>query len=101
VGRELTKAYEELVVWPIYKHLQYFIAPKGEFTVLVPPAAPAGGPGRPTPSEAQLRLELGVLTNNEALTRRKALKVLADRHGMAVNELYRLLDDARNGGHIT
>jgi hypothetical protein len=45
------------------------------------------------PSAAQLRLEVGELTNNSALTKRKALKVLADRHGMAVNQLYRLLGD--------
>ena len=41
-----------------------------------------------------LLAELGDLTNKSPLTKRKAFKILADRHGMAVNELYRLLDDA-------
>jgi hypothetical protein len=38
-----------------------------------------------------LRLELGNLTNNNATKRRQALKILADRHGMTVNDLYRQL----------
>ena len=36
VGRELTKAYEELVVQPISHHLEHFAVPKGEFTILTP-----------------------------------------------------------------
>jgi 16S rRNA (cytidine1402-2'-O)-methyltransferase len=91
VGRELTKAHEELVVWPIRQHIEYFSNPKGEFTVLVPPADPTDVEGRTVPETAVLRRELGELTNNVGVTRRQALKVLADRHGMAVNELYRVL----------
>ena len=101
VGRELTKSYEELVVWPISQHLQHFEAPKGEFTVLVPPAVPSETPRGPLPSRAELQRELGELTNNLPLNRRKALKVLADRHGVAVNELYRLLGDSDEDGHTT
>ena len=44
VGRELTKAHEELVVWPIYQLIEYFSEPKGEFTVLVPPAESGRAP---------------------------------------------------------
>jgi 16S rRNA (cytidine1402-2'-O)-methyltransferase len=91
VGRELTKAHEELVVWPIYQHIEYFSEPKGEFTVLVPPAGPTEPGDRPVPETDDLRREFGELTNNGEVTRRQALKVLAERHGMAVNELYRIL----------
>ena len=35
IGRELTKAYEELVVNPISLHLEHFTEPKGEFTLVV------------------------------------------------------------------
>jgi 16S rRNA (cytidine1402-2'-O)-methyltransferase len=93
VGRELTKAYEELVVWPIRQQIQYFTAPKGEFTVLVPPPGPTEAGESIMPSAAQIRAEIGELTNSEALTKRKALKILADRHGVGVNQLYRVLGD--------
>ena len=90
IGRELTKAYEELVVQPIVLHLEYFTHPKGEFTVLVPPA-----PLDPSPAEApplaQLQQEFGELTNSDGMTRREALRELAGRHRMRVNDLYKLL----------
>ena len=98
VGRELTKAYEELVVWPIVQHLEYFTSPKGEFTILVPPAVPEAGIEKLPPSPAALRLELGQLTNIDGSTRRRALKVLADRHGVSVNELYKLLGGSTDEG---
>jgi 16S rRNA (cytidine1402-2'-O)-methyltransferase len=98
VGRELTKTYEELVVWPIRQHLEYFTSPKGEFTILVPPAVPEKGREKQPPSPAELRLELGQLTNIGGSTRRRALKVLADRHGVSVNELYRLLGGSTDEG---
>ena len=98
VGRELTKVYEELVIWPISQHLLHFSEPKGEFTVLVPPAATPDKTAGPAPAPSDLRLELGELTYKSPLSKRKALKILADRHGMAVNELYRLLDDVDNDG---
>ena len=98
VGRELTKTYEELVIWPITQHLQYFTSPKGEFTILVPPAVPEEGSEKQPPSPAELRVELGQLTNVDGTTRRRALKVLADRHGVSVNELYRLLGGSTDEG---
>ena len=53
---------------------------------------------RDASSTLELRSEFGELTNNGALTRRQALKVLAERHRMAVNELYRLLDERLTDG---
>jgi 16S rRNA (cytidine1402-2'-O)-methyltransferase len=93
VGRELTKAHEEFVVCPISQHLQYFAEPRGEFTLLVPPRAMVSTADKELPSTAQLLHELGEMTNNSGSTRRQALKVLAERHGVSVNELYRLLGD--------
>jgi hypothetical protein len=73
--------------------------PRGEFTLLVPPAAALNEADAFRPSAEQLCVEFGELTNNGASTRRQALKVLAERHGIAVNELYRLLDDSHDEGH--
>jgi 16S rRNA (cytidine1402-2'-O)-methyltransferase len=101
VGRELSKAHEELVVWPIGQLLEYFNAPKGEFTVLVPPRDRADDPEPETPDADQLRHEFGELTDNLGVTRRQALKVLAERHGMAVNDLYRLLGRQSEDSQMT
>jgi 16S rRNA (cytidine1402-2'-O)-methyltransferase len=101
IGRELTKAHEELVVQPITEHLVYFAQPKGEFTVLVPPPAPAQTDKRIPPPVDQLLHEFGELTNIIGSSRRQALKVLAARHGMAVNDLYRLLGGPGDGSQLT
>ncbi len=101
VGRELTKAHEELVVCPIYQHIQYFSEPRGEFTLLVPPRILSENAGLVVPKPEDLQHELGELTNNGASTTRQALKVLAERHGVSVNDLYRLLGKDRADGHKT
>jgi 16S rRNA (cytidine1402-2'-O)-methyltransferase len=91
IARELTKAHEELVVRPIAELLEYFVEPRGEFTILIPPVAtPGEAPARP--SLAQLQTELGELTKLPGVKPRQALKILADRYGLTVNELYRELD---------
>jgi 16S rRNA (cytidine1402-2'-O)-methyltransferase len=92
VARELTKKHEELVVQPITALLQRFQEPKGEFTILVPPATNAIDASQARPSEADLRLELVRITENNALSRRDALKRLSERYGVPVNELYRILE---------
>jgi len=93
IGRELTKAHEELVVCPISEALRRFSEPRGEFTVLLPPAPPTTE-ALPTPTAAQLTTELGELTSSGVGSKRQALKLLAERHGLTVNALYRILQQA-------
>jgi 16S rRNA (cytidine1402-2'-O)-methyltransferase len=97
IARELTKTHEEYVIRPITDHLLHFLEPKGEFTVLLPPSA-VDESARALPAVSQLREELGELTNSGGLRRRKALKVLAERHGMAVNDLYKALGGTDEDG---
>ena len=94
VARELTKIHEELVVQPISALLERFQDPVGEFTVLLPPVESSPVPLPTPPDAARLESELGEITKNGRLKRREALKVLADRHGMTVNQLYKLLGNA-------
>ena len=95
VAREMTKAHEELVVRPINELLAYFTEPRGEFTLLLPPRT---GPvvEVAAPDAETVSLEFGELTKNKGLKRREALKVIADRYGIGVNALYKLLGDARS-----
>jgi 16S rRNA (cytidine1402-2'-O)-methyltransferase len=94
IARELTKTHEELVVRPINDLLVIFNEPRGEFTVLLPPASLPQPGETAAPNGAQLAAELGHLTNNERLKRREALRILAERHGIGVNTLYKLLGDS-------
>ena len=93
VARELTKAHEEFVIRPITELLKHFSEARGEFTILLPPRTIPTVEVKP-PEPAAVALELGELTKNGGLKRREALKVLADRYGIGVNALYKLLGDA-------
>ena len=95
IARELTKVHEELVTRPISELLEVFKQPIGEFTVLVPPRDSAQE-AVAVPGRTELMDEFGDLTNTQHLKRREALKILAERHGMAVNALYKLLGGAKS-----
>jgi 16S rRNA (cytidine1402-2'-O)-methyltransferase len=101
VGRELTKAHEELVVGPISEAVRRFREPRGEFTLLIPPAASSSSESGEQPTAESLRSELGRMAKSEGFRRRAALKTLAARYGMSVNALYRLLERGDDDGQKT
>ena len=95
VGRELTKAHEELVRGPISDVLSAGFKGRGEFTVvanigLMPEYTPIA-----VASDDELALEFGELTHNIALTRRQAIAQVARRHRLAPNVVYAALERAR------
>lgn len=91
VGRELTKAHEELVVRPITALVDYFTHPIGEFTLLVPPAKIGRTTEIVPPSREQLLVEMDEILAAGAASRRGAARRLAARYGLAANEVYDLL----------
>jgi 16S rRNA (cytidine1402-2'-O)-methyltransferase len=93
VGRELTKAHEELVVRPIYDVIASLSVTKGEFTVLLTASPPASAIPKAAPDLATLRSELCEITKTKTIGRREAVKILAGRYGLGVNELYRMLQE--------
>jgi len=93
VARELTKVHEELVVQPIIELIGRFKEPIGEFTLLVPPRDRAQE-SQTIPDASQMTAQLCDLTKNGRLKRREALKILAERHGIGVNALYKLIGNA-------
>jgi len=94
VGRELTKAHEEVVRGQISQIIQLVNGHKGEFTIVVrvPPEVEVA---EPTPD---LVSEFGEMTATDGVTRRKAITALARRHRMAPNEVYALLEAAKKSG---
>ena len=91
VGRELTKAHEEVVVCPIVDALAMLTSLKGEFTIVVSPAEPSAGVPEPVSPDV-LRAEIGRETENGVVSTRAAVKRVAERHGLAVNDVYRMLN---------
>jgi 16S rRNA (cytidine1402-2'-O)-methyltransferase len=92
VGRELTKAHEELVVRPISQHLARLGEGRGEFTLVVAPEPPTVPAGRAVES-ADLALEFGQLTADKGMGRREALRLLARKYGLSARDTYRRLED--------
>jgi 16S rRNA (cytidine1402-2'-O)-methyltransferase len=98
VGRELTKVHEQLVRGPISTVLSSLHDARGEFTVVAfigqitdvePVAAPSG---------TSLAAEVGVMTINMALTKRRAINVVARKHGLAPNVVYKAVEAAKKSG---
>lgn len=97
VGRELTKAHEELAVRPISQHLARLGTPRGEYTVVVELPARARE-SRELPNDSELAAEFGELTKISGSTRRDAVKLLAGRYGASPREVYARLERAKESG---
>jgi 16S rRNA (cytidine1402-2'-O)-methyltransferase len=98
VGRELTKAHEELVRGPISVVLTGLSEPKGEFTVVANVGhmtdLVAGGP----PSGESMLEEFGQLTNKGGLRRRPAIAALAKKYGQSSGAVYQAIEQAKKRG---
>jgi 16S rRNA (cytidine1402-2'-O)-methyltransferase len=98
VGRELTKAHEELVRGQISDVLDRLNSERGEFTVAVfightTDIVPAELPGGDV-----IATEIGDMTAVEGMTKRRAINAVARRHGLAPNRVYELLEAAKKSG---
>lgn len=92
VGRELTKAHEELVRGPISAVLRAPLPPRGEFTVVIDIGHMPNNIAQPLISDADMAYELGALTNSSKMTRRAAISVVARRHGRTPNDVYAAIE---------
>jgi 16S rRNA (cytidine1402-2'-O)-methyltransferase len=92
VGRELTKAHEELVVRPISEHLRAFTTARGEYTLVV---APGTGAPVEAPDASMLVDEFYQLTNIGDFSRRAVIKQLAVKYGLTAREVYARIEQSR------
>ena len=95
LGRELTKAHENLVVRPISAHLASGLEERGEFTIVVDRAQAETQKTTPLPSGRDLAIEIGHLTETSTITRREAIRILAKRHGLSNREVFNLLEEGK------
>jgi 16S rRNA (cytidine1402-2'-O)-methyltransferase len=90
LARELTKVHEQLVVCQIATVLACLPQARGEFTVIVPPAV--SGKRQDLPADAtHLTAEVGRMIQTHGLSRREAIRKIAQRYGFTTNQLYDLL----------
>jgi 16S rRNA (cytidine1402-2'-O)-methyltransferase len=95
LGRELTKAHEELVVRPISAHLAAIDDGRGEYTlVIAPDERTHEQPDAPQPKA--LFDEFGLLTENTGLGRREAIKRLAVKYGLSARAVYSMVEEGRH-----
>ena len=98
IGRELTKAHEELAVRPISQWLASPPASRGEFVVVVAPL-PASAQAQPEPpSDESIYAEFGHLIENLDLGRRAAIKAVAERHGMTSRAVFAAIERVKKLG---
>jgi 16S rRNA (cytidine1402-2'-O)-methyltransferase len=95
VGREITKAHEELVRGPISVVRRDLHRTTGEFTIVVDVGLIPETFGPVGLDASTARAEFCGLTENEGLTRRQAISTLSKRYSMSARQIYQLLEASK------
>jgi 16S rRNA (cytidine1402-2'-O)-methyltransferase len=101
IGRELTKAHEELVRGPISAVLSSGLTAKGEFTVVVD-VGQITDIDRPDGADdtrrSDLAIEFGRMTVDRSQTRRQIISALAKKYRLTAREAYEAVEAAKKSG---
>jgi 16S rRNA (cytidine1402-2'-O)-methyltransferase len=95
IGRELTKAHEELVRGPISWVRERISSPQGEFTVVAEIGRTTDNKILELPAGPMVLVEIGELTEKLALTKRQAINALARKYQRSPNEVYAAVEQAK------
>lgn len=87
-ARELTKIHEEFIRGTASEVLSRLESPKGEFTLVVPPARAGEVAQRPPLSDEDIAALFGQTTEHGSVSRKAALRIVAEATGKSVNEVY-------------
>jgi 16S rRNA (cytidine1402-2'-O)-methyltransferase len=98
LGRELTKAHEDLVVRPISAHLEMMAPARGEYTLVIQGAAAVSIVGQTPDSAESLRTEFKSLTETRGMSPRGAAKELGKKYNMPTRDVYALATRGENSG---
>jgi 16S rRNA (cytidine1402-2'-O)-methyltransferase len=92
VGRELTKAHEELVRGPISEILSGPLTARGEFTVVIDVGRMTHNAASELLGDEEVANAFGVLTKYRRFRRREAVATLARRYGRTPNDIYAAIE---------
>jgi 16S rRNA (cytidine1402-2'-O)-methyltransferase len=95
IGRELTKIHETLVRGPISRVIESVETPHGELTVVIEIGHTTNTTKADPVSERDLAIQFGEITDSKGMTKRKAINVLARRHGRSPNDIYKAVERGR------
>jgi 16S rRNA (cytidine1402-2'-O)-methyltransferase len=95
VGRELTKAHEELVKGPISEVLERIQA-RGEFVVAIEIGQVTEIVEAQAPTDLSVASEFWHLTKSGLLTRRQAIASLSRKYGKTAREVYSAVESSKN-----
>lgn len=101
VGRELTKAHEELVRGPISDVLARGLTAKGEFSVAIDIGQITDldkHQADESDRKASLVHEFGCMTINQSQSRRQAISALARKYGLTARQAYEAVEIAKKSG---
>ena len=98
VGREMTKVHEELVRGPITLVLGRLKEERGEFTVVINISQITENINSAEEISGLIVDSFGEMTKIIGMTRRKAINVVARRHGLTPNRVYEILEDHKKSG---
>jgi 16S rRNA (cytidine1402-2'-O)-methyltransferase len=96
VGRELTKAHEELIRGSASSVLKTLSTPRGEFTVVADVGQLPESEAQTAPADRDIGNAFGELTNSGRFTRRGAITELARRFRLPAREVYAAIERTRN-----
>lgn len=96
-GREVTKLHEEWVSGTAKELAERFAEPTGEF-VFVIPAQEYGNKGQILPDDEEIYRRFGQIAEKTAVSRRDAVKQVAESLGLAPKYVYDAIERAKNMG---
>jgi 16S rRNA (cytidine1402-2'-O)-methyltransferase len=95
LGREMTKAHEQLVVRPISEQLDLLTEERGEFTLVISGKRPNVAVSDQLLDPEKVSGDFVCLTENGSKSRREALRALATRYDISAREVFALLERAK------
>jgi len=98
IGRELTKAHEELVRGPISQLLDAPSVERGELTVVINIGQSTEHINTAMATDQELLEMIGRITDRQKISKRRAIQLLAKQQGRKPNEVYEAVERAKLSG---